>query len=597
MDPKLFYKEKTRELEEKISTLKRKEKHLVYFRLFSFLSALLALYLLISVSVIAAVSLSAVFFILFLNFILSDLRNKEKIRFQETLLKINSDELIFLKGDQTPFHEGSEFIDRNHPYSSDLDIFGRASLFQFLNRTTGYTGRIKLAAKLRDLLPEKDINKNQNAIRELDKSIDWRQKFLAYGMLSKEKDESATNILKWMKQEREFKSYKSLRILISLASLITLCLIVLAESIIPAGYLLISLLFSFVVNYLTFRKVSKVHQQVSRSTELFGHFTQVLKMIESKEFEAPLLQDLRKSVFHRNKGASGLIHSLAKMTKRLDYRLNMYIAIPLNLVLFWDLQHVIMIEEWKRKYASDVETWFNSIGEFEALISLANHAFNRPEWCYPEINESFFTLAAAEMGHPLIPPEQRVNNDFRLEDTAKVALVTGSNMSGKTTFLRTIGINLVLAQTGVPVCARSFVFSPSGILTSMRISDSLSENTSSFYAELKRLKSILDDVKNKKKAILLLDEILRGTNSKDRHIGSEALIRQLIKNNAVGLLATHDLELSRLEKEMPENISNYNFDVRISGKELFFDYKLHPGVCKSMNATLLMEKMGIEVGS
>jgi DNA mismatch repair ATPase MutS len=199
------------------------------------------------------------------------------------------------------------------------------------------------------------------------------------------------------------------------------------------------------------------------------------------------------------------------------------------------------------------------------------------------------------MGHPLIPKSRRICNDLKISNTGTMVLVTGSNMSGKSTFLRTCGVNIVLAMAGAPVCAKKMTVSHVLVFTSMRIIDSLEENTSSFYAELKRLANIIQTVENKEKVFLLLDEILRGTNSNDRHIGSVALIKQMIKNNAIGIIATHDLALSQMENELPHQIDNYNFDVKIENDELYFDYKLNQGICKSLNASILMKKMGIKI--
>jgi DNA mismatch repair ATPase MutS len=286
---------------------------------------------------------------------------------------------------------------------------------------------------------------------------------------------------------------------------------------------------------------------------------------------------------------------LSKLSKKLDYRLNILVGVSLNLFLFWDIHQCLKLEKWKVKYKKNIAGWFDTMAEFEALSSFANLHFNNADWAFPTITDTYFQLESENAGHPLILPQKRINNSFELNSNSKVALITGSNMSGKSTFLRTLGVNIALAMAGSPVCATKFNVSYVKIYSSMRISDSLEDNTSSFYAELKKLAQIIKVVENKEKVFLLLDEILRGTNSNDRHTGSVAIIRQLIKNKASAILATHDLGLSYLESEMPENIDIYNFDVKIEGEELYFDYKINPGICKSLNASILMKKMGIEV--
>jgi DNA mismatch repair ATPase MutS len=229
------------------------------------------------------------------------------------------------------------------------------------------------------------------------------------------------------------------------------------------------------------------------------------------------------------------------------------------------------------------------------LNTLATIHFNHPDWCLPKLAPNHFVFESKALGHPLIPGAERINNDFLVAENTLISLVTGSNMAGKSTFLRSIGINMVLAQMGSPVCAKNFTISPVRLMTSMRISDNLAENTSTFYAELKKLKTIIEAVNNREKVFVLLDEILRGTNSHDRHTGSAAFITQLIRHHAFAVIATHDLELADLKKAFPQSLENYHFDVQVKGEELYFDYKLKEGVCHSLNASLLMKKIGIEL--
>jgi DNA mismatch repair ATPase MutS len=293
--------------------------------------------------------------------------------------------------------------------------------------------------------------------------------------------------------------------------------------------------------------------------------------------------------------ASDLIKRLSKLVNRLDRRLNIIISIPLNLFFFTDIHFCLALEKWKRQHASKIPGWFSAMAEFEVLTSFANMAFNNPGWVFPEIVTGFFVFRAANLGHPLIPEKSRVNNDFVSEGKGKAIVITGSNMSGKITFLRTCGVNAVLALAGAPVCASLLTLSHTRLHTSMRISDSLEENISSFYAELQRLKTIISEAERDPGVFLLLDEILRGTNSNDRYTGSVALIKQLTGYGTVTMIATHDLRLAGMEKELPEKIENYHFDVKVSGEELFFDYRLTQGICSSFNASLLMKKMGIKV--
>lgn len=275
--------------------------------------------------------------------------------------------------------------------------------------------------------------------------------------------------------------------------------------------------------------------------------------------------------------------------------MNPLVFIPLNTFLFWDLQQVLILESWKKQNKEHIADWFQSLAEVESLSSLATLSFNYPGWSFPTIAIQNGTVIADSLGHPLIPKEKLVTNSFSTEEAGGLNLITGSNMAGKSTFLRSVGVNIVLAMMGSPVCAGSFTVSNMKVISSMRVNDNLEENTSTFYAELKKLKEVIEAVNRNEKVFLLLDEILRGTNSADRHTGSKALIKQLIHHNAVGLIATHDLELAKLADEFPLKLHNYHFDVQVAGDELYFDYKLKKGVCTSMNASLLMKKIGIEL--
>jgi DNA mismatch repair ATPase MutS len=286
---------------------------------------------------------------------------------------------------------------------------------------------------------------------------------------------------------------------------------------------------------------------------------------------------------------------LDRLLNRFDFRLNVFIFIPLNAFLLWDLWQMHGLNQWRERNRKGVTQWMDALGTMEALGSLALLHFNRPDWCFPEIGEGSFEYAAKGLGHPLIPEGKRVANDFEARGQGQLELVTGSNMAGKSTFLRTAGVNMVLAMAGAPVCASSCRVSKASVVSSMRIADNLEDSTSTFYAELKKLRSIIDKVKRHEPVFILLDEILRGTNSRDRLTGSRALVRQLVREGAVGIIATHDLELANMAEELPGHVHNYYFDVQFHGNELDFDYTLRKGICTTKNAEVLMRQIGIEL--
>jgi Mismatch repair ATPase (MutS family) len=265
----------------------------------------------------------------------------------------------------------------------------------------------------------------------------------------------------------------------------------------------------------------------------------------------------------------------------------------LQIFLLWDLRLIILLNVWKKRNQLQISEWFSVIAEMEVTISLASVVYNEPDWCFPEVDEKYFHFNASAIGHPLIPAVNRVTNDFSMEGIGKVVMITGSNMAGKSTFLRSLGINTVLALMGAPVCARRMNLSDMKLISSMRVADNLAENSSTFYAELKKLQYIIESVNRKEKVFILLDEVLRGTNSTDRHKGSRALVRQLLQSGAIAVLATHDTELALTESALNPSVTNYHFDAKIIDDELYFDYIIKKGICESLNATTLMKKIGI----
>ncbi|MEO6917376.1 MAG: hypothetical protein ABI151_18585, partial [Chitinophagaceae bacterium] len=342
-------------------------------------------------------------------------------------------------------------------------------------------------------------------------------------------------------------------------------------------------------------KVSPVHQQLNKVSKEMQTLLFSIRSIESLQPKSVCLASIHAQLVSTNDNASTIIHKLTVILDRLEVRMNPFVHVFLNTFLFWDLQQALALAKWKQQYAPMLPGWFQALADIEALSTLATIHFNHPHWIMPELTNAPAVFIGKDLGHPLIPARKMVTSSFQTIGEAKLALVTGSNMAGKSTFLRSIGVNIVLAMMGSPVCATSLTLSPMRVMSSMRIMDNLEESTSTFYAELKKLKQIIEAANNHEKIFILLDEILRGTNSLDRNTGSKALIKQLINEKGAGILATHDLQLAEMISTYPENLTNYHFDVQIKDEELFFDYKLKDGVCKSMNASILMRKIGIRM--
>jgi DNA mismatch repair ATPase MutS len=319
----------------------------------------------------------------------------------------------------------------------------------------------------------------------------------------------------------------------------------------------------------------------------------MLHHIEQKTFRSALMAELKQKLQHNNESAGSIIRNLQKILHEFEYRQNILVGFTLNSLLLWDLRCAYRLFRWQQHYAKDLPDWFGVIAEIDALISLSNYNYNHPNWAIPEIQENQFELVAKDMGHPLIDPHKCVTNDFSISGKEKMVIITGANMAGKSTFLRTVGVNLVLASCGCRVFANRFNFSPIRVFTNMRTTDNLMNDESYFYAELLRLQTILELLRKGEKLFVILDEMLKGTNSIDKLNGSKELIKQLTSLNTYGIVATHDLGLTELSLDYPEILKNQCFEVHLTSSELTFDYKLTEGVTQTMNATFLMKKMGI----
>jgi MutS domain V len=583
-------------LDAELKQLKKKKSRLAWLRLISFLAAVAALWILLPYGWYLAVAAAIILLGIFFFIVSKDLSNSNAIENNKLLIDINRDELSALNNQFTHFPDGAEWKPARHDYANDLDIFGRASLYQYINRTSSQQGNKLMAGWLLSPSAPAEIEQRQEAAKELKEEMEWRQQLQAYGINKRLTIPTQENIEYWLAEETAFiknKSWNLLRFAFPLSSLTVLFLYIF-DVIAQGPFLFIMLLF-LAVSFWISKRVMPAYVKLNKITAELETFSGSIQWIEKKSFRSPLLLQIKKRYETEGASASQTIKSLKKILDRLDYRLNPVVFIPLSAFLCWDLQQIFALEKWKTKNQSHIPQWFAALAETEAISTIANLSFNHPGWCFPVLIKGESVFKAETMGHPLIPKGKRVDNSFSTEGTPQISLVTGSNMAGKSTFLRSIGINMVLAMTGAPVCAKSLLLSPVKVMSSMRVNDNLEESTSTFYAELKKLKEMIEAVYRNEKVFLLLDEILKGTNSADRYTGSAALLKQLVQHKAVCMIATHDLQLAKLEEEYPASIHNYHFDVQVENDELFFDYKLKKGICQSMNASILMRKIGIEL--
>ena len=522
------------------------------------------------------------------------------------LVFINQDETARLKRQYLRSETGDQFASPTHYYSGDLDVFGKHSLFRLLNRTHTYEGQNRLAAWLKAPSSPDSIRLRQEAAAELKPQIDWRQQFEAVANVEETISRSPDALIKWATAEiSPLPGY--LAIIRFLFPAITLGLFVSwLLGYVPGVVVLVALAIHGAVLSQTSARAKEVSEQtfeISTALRAFQALFQQSKQIEGK---AVRLRAIQQALTSNERSASEAIGKLFKLTEALNYRRNPYFFLLFGVATLWDIHYLIQLEHWRKTYGPDLHRWFEALGELESLNSLAGFAYAHPTYVTPDIVEDELTLDFTSASHPLLPTERSIANSLTLTGAGQTVLITGSNMSGKSTFLRTVGANVVLALAGAVVSAERFWCSPVRVFTSMRTQDSLEESTSSFYAELKRLQTLINltkqpvntsqerSSKEKLPVLYFLDEILKGTNSADRHRGAEALIRQLNHTSASGFVSTHDLELGQLT-DADGFVRNYHFQSDLLNGELIFDYKLRNGICKSFNASQLMKAIGIDM--
>lgn len=589
-NPGLFYKEKLAKYSAELSSVSAKLKRYVWYRLFSFALIFLPVSLLGLQWITLGITMGVVIFFFFL--VKKNIQLETKKQKFAVLKKLAEDELLALQHSFLHFPNGKEFLDTEHFFSYDLDLFGSGSVFQFLNRTSTVGGSKKLASWL--IRPSKnkgEIEKRQKAIQELSENPNWRLQFLANGNLFEETEVLSQEIKSWSKMELNLNHSKLIKWLIKILPFITLLAIVPSVLGISNFYLVVMVLVQLLFMFSSMKRINYYFNFFGRKSDLLSKYMQLLHFIEAHNFQSEYLLELQKKV--ANPSAGKLFGQLKSLVKEFEYRQNILVGIVLNGVFAWDIRCVYKLWAWHQKHHKKLGIWLGVISEIDALVSLGNYANNHANFIFPEIHEGGFTFGVKEMGHPLLKADKRVCNSMEINGWSKVMIVTGANMAGKSTFLRTVGVNLILARVGAPVCATQMRITPIDIYTNMRTTDSLLKDESYFFAELKRIKGVLDRLQSGERIFVILDEMLKGTNSVDKLNGSKELIKKLVEFKSVSLIATHDLKLSEMEAEFPQQIFNKCFEIRIENDELVFDYKLSDGATKTMNATFLMKKMGI----
>ncbi|MEM7392828.1 MAG: DNA mismatch repair protein, partial [Verrucomicrobiota bacterium] len=471
---------------------------------------------------------------------------------------------------------------------------GHGSLFQWINAATTPMGRSALKTMLIEPSKEIDlIRKRQDAIRELGREVDWRQRLEMEGSRKANRFTEPEKLIEWAETEPLFTPGAAAMVFYRILPFLTIgCLFFPSVTVRMIGGLL--LFVHLAVLNLTGRKTNEVVERVAKNDEGLKTLGRLALVIEEGRPEAELLKETQTRLTSApGLTASASIRKIARIAGWMNVRHNKEVHTSLNFVFFWDVLFSVAAEKWRRKHGAHLRTWLETIGAFEAWSSLGTIHFEHPDWAFPVWSDDASSFSAETLGHPLIPDDTRICNDVDLSRDGGIVIITGSNMTGKSTLLRAVGLNMVLAECGAPVCASALSAFPFRVVTSMRAVDSLEMGRSTFYAELLRIKMIIEAAKEKEPVLFLIDELFRGTNSRDQRDGTFAVLRSLDEQHAIGMVATHDVTIGRLEEEEPGQFKNVHFQERLEGIDLIFDYKIQPGISTTTNAIHLMKRLGI----
>jgi hypothetical protein len=520
---------------------------------------------------------------------------QQKKSYLEISLTCDENEIKAVDYDFSAFDGAPERVNLGHAFGLDLDIFGNHSLFQSINRTCTAYGKHALAGRFENPFQSVEkIKSTQEGIAEIGRNPDFIHHFQVTGLSCPGKESDLKEIESFIAEPAVIRSKNFWKILryVFLLCWVTGAGLAIAGTV-SSPVIAVFYLLTLCVSEIKAKKINDLQRRIGKKVAIFNTYSELIKIIEKSDFQSGLLREFRSRFTGQRGKASVCIGRLAQLSSELEQRSNFMVHLLLNPLILWDISKAIAIDEWKNACGKQTAVWIKTLGEWDALCSLGKFAFNHPDYIFPELTGDYFELRGKNLGHPLMNRETCVRNDVNIEKNPYFLIVTGANMAGKSTYLRTVGVNFALACMGAPVWADSLRLYPAALFTSLRTSDSLNDNESYFFAELKRLKMIIDRLQSGEKLFIILDEILKGTNSVDKQKGSFALVGQLVGLRSCGIIATHDLLLGNLEKEFPGNIRNHRFEADIKNGELTFSYRLQDGVAQNMNATFLMRKMGI----
>ena len=593
------YEQEANTLTQQVLACKRSINQISLYRLGVFLTGIVIIYL---IGHFGAIYMLLVFLLtsfVFMQLVMKQGNLQVQHDFSKNLLAVIENEIDNLQAHKNLYDDGSGFASATHPYTDDLDIFGPFSLFHEVNRSNTQNGKAILANWFKNLSEKMVIEERQQAVKELKEKIkatfDFRAHLLPF--VHHEMENLSAAISNGLKNRIAFTERKWLKTYIQILPYLVAALVAGAFFIgIFLNILVFVLLFNFFLSGIYNKEVNSVHNGFSKCAGQLNAYAEVLKWVEEENWQSVYLKNLVQQCEppDRSEKTYVKIASLAKIIKQFDLMTTPIGALFLNLLFLWGIRCSINVSKWHQTSSVFILKAFEVISAFEAIISLSILHYNHPDWPFPKTSNEF-CLTMKKLGHPLIAEEKRVVNNFSMENHKTVDVITGSNMAGKSTFLRTLGINLVLAYAGAPVCAESMTVSVLKLVSYMRIKDSLNESTSTFKAELDRLKMILEKTAAESDVLVLIDEMLRGTNSKDKYAGSKAFIERLIRQQTAALVATHDLQIADLANEYPSAVRNFHFDIKMQNQDMFFDYKIKDGACKTFNASILLREIGLAV--
>ena len=494
---------------------------------------------------------------------------------------------------------GERFLDERHLYANDLDLFGRASLFELLSTARTDAGQRTLASWLQAAASRDTIRERQDAIRELSNQLDFREGLATAGDASPPEIHK-TSLIEWGEAPSALNAtpLQWISVAFATAAVGSIVMLVVTREPVP---LMIALLIQGAFIWPLRHRIEQAIQGTEAAAHELDILRHALSRLERATFQSPYLGRLRHQLAPGEQTASRAIHALDRLMAMHDWHHNLVFRF-LSLPLMWRLQIALGIERWRKRYGSKVHVWIGTVAEFEAVASLATYCYEHPADPFPHItrdadggNRPLARFEGTGLGHPLLAADRIVRNDVSLDDRTRLLLVSGSNMSGKSTLLRTVGINAVMALAGAPVRATALTLSPLAVGATLRIQDSLQEGRSRFYAEISRIREIADVAKGSTPLLFLLDELFHGTNSHDRRVGASGVLRSLLDRGAIGLITTHDLALTAIADELAPRAANIHFEDSFDQGEIRFDYRARPGPVSKSNALALMRAVGLDV--